>query len=441
MEALNKIGLSLSGGGYRAAAFHLGTLNKLNEMGILEKINVLSTISGGSITGAAWALSDQKYEDFHKTMKKDLESKDVIKFIFRSSSFFLAALFLLLFLGGALYVSFTSISWLTFPIIAVFVILLMKFQYKIFPVSKIIEAAYNTFFFDKKTLADFKIGKPIMAIGSSNLHTGRPFTFSQKKMGDSTYSFGAEYKPPVVFLHKEFPVARAVMASSCVPFAFSPVNIDAVFFKNQEDIKRCKPVLIDGGVYDNQGIQKLSEAKSSYGCDTIITSDAGGNFIADKTYPNAIALLIRTVDLFMFRIKSSQLQKNVYNNVKGAGREIAYISLGWELKNVISGFIKNLEDGTIMPSLCTMHNLDPAWVADPENYIDEITQKLQQNTGYDKIIKRDLTPAEWFTAKSVGTNLTALSTNETNLLIRHAENMTELQVKLYCPSLVIKPFI
>lgn len=441
MEALNKIGLSLSGGGYRAAAFHLGTLNKLNEMGILEKINVLSTISGGSITGAAWALSDQNYDNFHKIMKKDLESKDVIKFIFMSSSFFLTALFLLLFLGGALYISFTSISWLTFPIIVVFVILLMKFQYKIFPVSKIIEAAYNTFFFDKKTLSDFKIGKPIMAIGSSNLHTGRPFTFSQLKMGDSTYSFSAEYRPPVVFLHKEFPVARAVMASSCVPFVFSPVNIDGIFFKNQEDIKRCKPVLIDGGVYDNQGIQKLSEAKSSYGCNTIITSDAGGNFIADKSYPNAIALLIRTVDLFMFRIKASQMQKNVYNNVKDVRREIAYISLGWELKNVISGFIKNLQDGNIMPSLCTMHNLDPTWVADPDNYIEEITQKLQQNTGYDKIIIRDLTPAEWLAAKSVGTNLTALSTNETNLLIRHAENMTELQVKLYCPSLAIKPLI
>lgn len=33
-----RIGLALSGGGYRAAAYHLGTLRALHKMGLLEKV-------------------------------------------------------------------------------------------------------------------------------------------------------------------------------------------------------------------------------------------------------------------------------------------------------------------------------------------------------------------------------------------------------------------
>jgi NTE family protein len=50
--------LCLSGGGYRAMLFHLGTLIRLNEAGLLPKIAMYSSVSGGSITngvlGLAW---------------------------------------------------------------------------------------------------------------------------------------------------------------------------------------------------------------------------------------------------------------------------------------------------------------------------------------------------------------------------------------------------
>jgi predicted acylesterase/phospholipase RssA len=48
------IGLALSGGGFRAAAFHLGVLRRLRELGVLGQIRVMSTVSGGSIVGALW---------------------------------------------------------------------------------------------------------------------------------------------------------------------------------------------------------------------------------------------------------------------------------------------------------------------------------------------------------------------------------------------------
>src|SRR5579862_889675 len=48
----NGIGLCLSGGGYRAALFHLGALRRLNELGILAKMSTISSVSGGSIISA-----------------------------------------------------------------------------------------------------------------------------------------------------------------------------------------------------------------------------------------------------------------------------------------------------------------------------------------------------------------------------------------------------
>jgi NTE family protein len=47
--------LCLSGGGYRAALFHLGALRRLNELGILAQVDTLTSVSGGSIFAAQLA--------------------------------------------------------------------------------------------------------------------------------------------------------------------------------------------------------------------------------------------------------------------------------------------------------------------------------------------------------------------------------------------------
>src|SRR5438270_4701255 len=50
------IALCLSGGGYRAMVFHLGALLRLNEVGILNRIIRISSVSGGSITAGMLGL-------------------------------------------------------------------------------------------------------------------------------------------------------------------------------------------------------------------------------------------------------------------------------------------------------------------------------------------------------------------------------------------------
>jgi len=50
------IGLCLSGGGFRASLFHVGGLWRLNELGLLSRIDRISSVSGGSITAGILAV-------------------------------------------------------------------------------------------------------------------------------------------------------------------------------------------------------------------------------------------------------------------------------------------------------------------------------------------------------------------------------------------------
>ncbi|MCC6776279.1 MAG: patatin-like phospholipase family protein [Hyphomicrobiales bacterium] len=51
--ALDVVGLALSGGGIRSAAFSLGVLQSLNEHQVLQRVDYLSTVSGGGYMGTS----------------------------------------------------------------------------------------------------------------------------------------------------------------------------------------------------------------------------------------------------------------------------------------------------------------------------------------------------------------------------------------------------
>jgi predicted acylesterase/phospholipase RssA len=51
-----KLGLALAGGGFRASLFHVGVLRRMAELDLLRFVQVLSTVSGGSIVGALYIL-------------------------------------------------------------------------------------------------------------------------------------------------------------------------------------------------------------------------------------------------------------------------------------------------------------------------------------------------------------------------------------------------
>lgn len=422
-----KIGLGLSGGGYRAAAFHLGTLSKLNELGLINRIDVLSCISGGSIIGAYLCLQLNKGRSFEEIEAefRQLLQKSVIRLLL----LYLATILLLLI--GVLYLLVLKTGLAAALVTAfLFLIIFIRYQFHLLPLSWFIERIYNRFFYKDATLKALP-AHPALLINATNLGTGRLWTFSHNHMGDSSYTYRKAGK--IEFKHEDFPLARAVASSTCVPFAFSPIKIGKRFFTDPSQYQSTKPRLVDGGVYDNQGIHKLTQPNSEHLCDIIIVSDAGTRFSSKSTYNNNFTLLQRTSDIFMRRIKNLQFQQNIYYQRSSSRKEIAYLSLTWEVDRCIEGFIDNLEDKNISQDLLDYHQIS-------KQELEKLNRKqirtiLEESIGYPQIKTQILGLNDKLTAQGVTTNLTALSDHEIKCLMSHAAVMTEIQVKLYCPSL------
>jgi NTE family protein len=59
-----RIGLALSGGGFRATCFGLGCLRALHDQGLLRNVRVISGISGGSVLTAFYAYGPAEFLAF-----------------------------------------------------------------------------------------------------------------------------------------------------------------------------------------------------------------------------------------------------------------------------------------------------------------------------------------------------------------------------------------
>jgi len=82
------VGLAFSGGGIRSATFNLGVLEALKDLGLLEKIDYLSTVSGGGYIGAWLSANCRRNPGFRG---KKTNWSDSIEYL-RSYSNYLAPL-------------------------------------------------------------------------------------------------------------------------------------------------------------------------------------------------------------------------------------------------------------------------------------------------------------------------------------------------------------
>lgn len=235
------IGLCLSGGGFRATLFHVGALWRLNELGYLKKLDRVSSVSGGSITagwlGKCWG--DLQFD------KKGIARNFVDVFAAPLREFAGRKLDLWIILSGLLN-PFSSVG------------------------ESLVES-YRKHLFGGMTLQDLP-ETPEFVITASNAQTGALFRFSRKAAAD--YKIG-EIKNPKIDL------AIAVAASSAFPPFFSPVmlNLGDKAFSPDKRLPLQKPpyttkvFLMDGGVYDNLGLEPVIKR-----FDTVLISDAGGAF-------------------------------------------------------------------------------------------------------------------------------------------------------------------
>lgn len=422
MKNQKKIGLALSGGGFRAAAFHLGTLKKLNELGILPLIDVVSTISGGSITGAYYVLHKENFDLFLKKMQEILKKNLILRACF-SLSFIVRLIFMLATIFGFFYLT-GSYSWTV-----VFTLLLLVFIgcffYKIFPTTQLISKQYDSLIYNKKQLKDLS-DCPLLVINSTNLDTGTLFSFTKNYSFDSSYHYPPfDYKS--TFDTKNILIASAVSCSTAVPYAFSPTA-----FSFKTDKGTLKPKLVDGGVYDNQGIYRVTGTDKEFKTDIVIVSDASAPFNKGFLNINPIPVFGRIISLMMRRIRNVQFMQSIYENMEDELWEIGYYSLDWKYENCLSVFYSATNKGNIRPHLLEHHGI----TKEMKNNKSLMIEHLKTSIGYDTITKQGLTEEEIEYVKNITTGLSALSPNEITLLCRHAEILTHIQIRLYCPSLI-----
>ena len=415
----SRLGLALSGGGYRAAAYHIGALRALHKLDVLDKVDVISSVSGGSIIAAYYALHDGDYKSFEETFSKKIR-KGVSHLALINLFLVIGLVCLATRFGGSLGLLVSLIT-------------LWFLWYMVLPVSNLIAWQYDKLFFHGKKLKDLK-HHPIVTINATDYPTVSQFTFSGERMYDYYYGKGA-------FYHEYFPVSKAVMASSCVPFAFCPIHIPKRFWTSKMK-QQAPPVLLDGGLYDNQGTHVLTDKISPYKCTYIIVSDAGNGEVPAKWMVNPLVTLKRTSEVFMQRIKKVQRQQNLYMR-SYPDKRFAYAPLEWEVNEwILEGFVENLKYDNIYPEVVKAHQITADDIAQLKNSNttemarDRIIAQLKRNVHWDDLKVVQPSAVNHKKAYAIGTWLFGLSKENIELLSKEAEWKVMLQVRLYLPMLL-----
>lgn len=413
-----KIGLALSGGGYRAAAYHIGALRALHKLGVLDNVDVISSVSGGSIIAGYYGLHNGSFDSFEKDFSKKM----------RAGVLHLAVINLVLVIA---LVAMTFYFWSIWGLLS-FVALFCGW-YWLLPVSKLIAWQYDWLFFHWKKLKDLK-ASPVITINATDYPTVSQFTFSGERMYD--YYYGKD-----AFYHEHFPISKAVMASSCVPFAFCPIRISKKYWTNQMH-RIVPPILLDGGLYDNQGTHVLTDKMSMYKCTYIIVSDAGSGVVSDKGYFNPLITLKRTSEVFMQRIKKVQRQQNLYLKSYPDMR-FAYAPLEWEVnEKMLDGFVDNLKHNNIYPEVISAHQIPPMDIIQLKNSDTteaaraRIIALLKDNVKWEELRAIQPLKEKHDKAYSTSTSLFGLSEERIELLSKEAEWKVTLQVRLYLPMIL-----
>jgi NTE family protein len=233
------IGLAVSGGGYRAMLFHLGAFLRLYELGLLQRLDRISSVSGGSITAAKLAL------EWPKLHSRDDFFDHVVEPIRR--------------LAGA-----------TIDVPSVIAGIMLPGR-----VADYIAFAYRRFLFGDATLQDLPKA-PEFLFNATNLETGTLWRFTRGFMAD--YQVGEIRNP-------RLDLAAAVTASSAFPPFLSPY----VLRVSERDFSRihCRDrrllsniSLTDGGAYDNLGLETVWKRYAN-----VLVSDAGAALGADPAPP------------------------------------------------------------------------------------------------------------------------------------------------------------
>ncbi|MBX3234690.1 MAG: patatin-like phospholipase family protein [Nitrospiraceae bacterium] len=248
----SSIALALSGGGIRAIGFHLGVIRLLAERCLLEHVERISTVSGGSLLVGLilqanqyqWPSSDLFIESVYPNLRNSLCNKS--------------------FQWGAL-------RQLLNPVNLPFV----------FSRANLLALAIEKEWNIRIKLSELPI-RPEWSINATTAENGKRFRFKRSDIGDYQLGYASA---------GDFHLSSAMAVSAAFPGGFGPLRLDATLFNWQKrewnSLKGTEqPVnigykslhLYDGGVYDNLGLEPFFDAgrsKAKHPGTAIIVSDAG----------------------------------------------------------------------------------------------------------------------------------------------------------------------
>lgn len=243
------IALCLSGGGFRAALFHLGALRRLNELGILSQVTTISSVSGGSILTAHLAERIRDWPGPGQSVPESVWEANVAVPFRR-------------FAGTDIRTGPILHRWLNPANI-------------LRPETTVLALAQLY----RQRLTDLRLrelpDRPRFIFCSTDLVFGVNWQFERERMGD--YQIG--YARPVP---PEWRVALAAAASSCFPPVFGPLSLDLRPYdlrggRFPDGALRNRFLgafaLSDGGVYDNLGLEPVWKDHR-----IVLVSDGGAPF-------------------------------------------------------------------------------------------------------------------------------------------------------------------
>ena len=347
-----KIGLALSGGGFRAALFHIGVLARLAELDLLREIEVLSCVSGGSIIGAHYYL-----ELRHLLQTKtdaDIDREDYLRIVRNLEEHFLA--------GVQRNVRMRMVASVTAN-------WAMLFRPRSYSRTRRTGELYEECIFNRvkdgdeshhRWLNDLFINPridkqgsdadrlddgfspklhnwrrrakaPILVLNATALNTGRNWQFTASSMGESmSYGTGIDaterletvYYSEAPQGHREIRLGHAVAASSCVPSLFDPLVLEGLY---EDRVVR----LVDGGVHDNQGTRALLD----HDCTVLLVSDASGQMPTEADPSNSwLGVVLRTNEVQQARIRVAEHQETDSRRRSRLLREEMFVHLRQELE-------------------------------------------------------------------------------------------------------------
>lgn len=324
---MNNIALAMSGGGFRAATFALGTLSYLNELkddkeqNLLSRVRFISSTSGGSITNIAYSFGICQGLDFQSIYHQLLDTIDGEKIIDR-----------------AFKILEDNAVWKKRPDKSRNLINAFSIAYD----EMLYPEGYFQLFTDKLKQTHLEE----ICINATEFANGLTFRFqSQMKDRSSNGVIGNHY---IQFkdnsVADRLKLSDILASSSCFPGGFEPLIFpedfthsslsieklnDAIYFSdnpfssedNEEDFLEDPQFknnpkrfgLMDGGISDNQAIGSINlsrqrrEKPESLLYDLLLITDVTSYFIDSYTLPferknltSHISLLSITQTLFIF---------------------------------------------------------------------------------------------------------------------------------------------